>query len=134
MTDNELRKLGFYTEFTNDAEVEEMIDNLVTTIGDEIAADDSKTAVINPYRVQQMLYTCKVLKYLIRGTKAEVTCKLHEPYKSMGYISVTGVNLQFGNTDWFLKAVELSSNFEVFPKTDGTVEMNFTFHGLTRKI
>ena len=33
-----------------------------------------------------------------------------------------------------MKAVELASNFEVYPKTDGTVQMDFTFHGLTRAI
>lgn len=48
-------ELGFDTEFMSDAEVEEMLDNLVTTIGDEAAADDSQTAIINPYRIQQVL-------------------------------------------------------------------------------
>ena len=134
MTDNELKAFGFDTEFMSDAEVEEMLDNLVTTVGDEAAADDSKTAIINPYRIQQLLYTYKVLKYLTKGTKAKVSYTLHEPHKSMGYVSVVGSNLQFENTGWFLKAVELASNFEVFPKTDGIVEMNFTFHGLTRTL
>lgn len=127
-------ELGFDTEFMGDAEVEEMLDNLVTTIGDEAAADDSQTAIINPYRIQQVLYTYKVLKYLTKGTKAKVTYALHEPYKSMGVVSVVGSDLLFRNTEWFMKAVELASNFEVYPKTDGTVQMDFTFHGLTRAI
>lgn len=127
-------KLGFDTEFMSDAEVEEMLDNLVTTIGDEAAADDSQTAIINPYRIQQVLYTYKVIKYLTKGTKARVTYTLHEPYKSMGVVSVVGSDLLFRNTEWFMKAVELASNFEVYPKTDGTVQMDFTFHGLTRAI
>ena len=131
MNENEL---GFDTEFMSDAEVEEMLDNLVTTIGDEAAADDSQTAIINPYRIQQVLYTYKVLKYLTKGTKAKVTYALHEPYKSMGVVSVVGSDLLFRNTEWFMKAVELASNFEVYPKTDGTVQMDFTFHGLTRAI
>lgn len=127
-------ELGFDAEFMSDAEVEEMLDNLVTTIGDEAAADDSKTAIINPYRIQQVLYTYKVLKYLTKGTKAKVTYTLHDPYKSMGVVSVIGSDLLFRNTEWFMKAVELASNFEVYPKTDGTVQMDFTFHGLTRAI
>lgn len=127
-------ELGFDTEFTSDAEVEEMLDNLVITVGDEAAADDSQTAIINPYRIQQVLYTYKVIKYLTKGTKARVTYTLHEPYKSMGVVSVVGSDLLFRNTEWFMKAVELASNFEVYPKTDGTVQMDFTFHGLTRAI
>lgn len=128
------QELGFDTEFMSDAEVEEMLDNLVTTIGDEAAADDSQTAIINPYRIQQVLYTYKVLKYLTKGTKAKVSYELHAPYKSMGSVSIVGSDLLFRNTEWFMKAVELASNFEVYPKTDGTVQMDFTFHGLTRAI
>lgn len=131
---NELEALGFNTEFMSDADVEEMLDNLVTTVGNKAIVDDNKPAVINPERIQQLLYTYKIVKYLTKGTKAKVSYTLHEPYKSMGYVSVTGSSIQFGNTEWFLKAVELASNFEVFPKTDGTVEMNFTFHGLTKMI
>lgn len=127
-------ELGFDTEFMSDEEVEEMLDNLVTTIGDEAAADDSQTAIVNPYRIQQVLYTYKVLKYLTKGTKANVTYELHEPYKSMGSVSVVGANLLFRNAEWFMKAVELASNFEVYPKTNGAVQMNFTFHGLTRAV
>lgn len=126
--------LDFDTEFMRDDEVEEMLDNLVTTVCDEIEIEDSKTSVINPVRVQQVLYTYKVMKYLTKGTKSEVKYVLHEPFKSVGYVSVTGSNLEFRNAGWFVKAVELASNFEVFPKTNGTVEMNFTFHGITRPI
>ena len=125
------QELGFDTEFMSDAEVEETLDNLVTAIGDEAAADDSHTAIINPHRIQQVLYTYKVLKYLTKGTKAKVSYELHAPYKSMGSVSIVGSDLLFRNTKWFMKAVELASNFEVYPKTDGTVQMDFTFHGLT---
>lgn len=124
----------FNTEFMSDGEIEEMLDNLITTIGDEAAADNSKTAIINPIRVKQILYTYKVMKYLTKGTKATVKYALHQPFRSVGYVSVTGTNLVFKNAEWFVKAVELASNFEVFPKTNGTVEMNFTFHGITRTV
>ena len=127
-------ELGFDTEFMSDEEVEAMLDSLVTTVGDEAAADDSHTAIVNPYRIQQVLYTYKVLKYLAKGTKAKVTYTLHAPYKSMGSVSVVGSDMLFKNTEWFMKAVALASNFEVYPKTDGTIQMNFTFHGLTRAI
>lgn len=127
-------ELDFGTEFMSDEEVEEMLDNILTDINSEIAAEDSKTAIINPYRVQQVIYTYKLLKYITKKTDAKVTCNLYEPYKSMGMVSVVGSNLLFKNTKWFIKAVEFASNFEVYPKTDGTVQINFTFHGLTMAI
>lgn len=124
----------FSTEFSNDAEVEEMLDNIISAIGTQAESDDMENQIINPYRIQEILYTYKVLKYLTKGTKANVTYELHKPYKSMGYVSIKGKNLSFKNMKWFLKAIELASNFEAYPKTDGTVQMNFTFHGLTKII
>lgn len=124
----------FNTDFSNDAEVEEMLDGLISAVGAQAESEDMETQMINPYRIQEILYTYKVLKYLTRGSKAKVTYELHKPYKSMGYVSVSGKNLSFKNMKWFLKAVELSSNFEVYPKTNGTIQMNFTFHGLTKII
>lgn len=124
----------FNTEFASDAEVEEMLDSIVSVIGIQAELEDMETQMVNPCRIQEILYTYKVLKYLTKGSKAKVTYELHKPYKSMGYVSVEGKNLSFKNMKWFLKAVELSSNFEVYPKTNGKVQMNFTFHGLTRII
>lgn len=128
-------EFGFDTEFMTDEEVEDMLDSIVTTVAIEIVIDDNKTSVINPYKIQQVLYTYKVLKYLMKGNKgANISYELHEPYKSMGSVSVVGRNLVFRKPEWFMKAVELANNFEVYPKTDGTVQMNFTFHGLTNPI
>ena len=124
----------FENEFMSDEEVEEMIDALVTTIGEELVKEDARAAIVNPYRLQQISYTYKVLKYLTKGTGAKVSYALHTPFKSMGYVSVVGRDLLFRKPEWFMKAVSLASNFEVYPKTDGTVQMNFTFHGLTKAI
>ena len=128
-------EFGFDTEFMTDEEVEDMLDSIVTTVTTEIVIDDNKTSVINPYKIQQVLYTYKVLKYLMKGNKgAKISYELHKPYKSIGSVSVVGRNLVFRKPEWFMKAVELANNFEVYPKTDGTVQMNFTFHGLTNPI
>ena len=128
-------EFGFDTEFMTDDEVEQMLDSIVTTVAEEVVVDNSKTSIINPYKIQQVLYTYKVLKYLLKETKGtNVSYELHEPFRSMGSVSVVGKNLVFRKPEWFMKAVELANNFEVYPRTDGTVQMNFTFHGLTRPI
>lgn len=132
MSDEEL---GFDTEFMTDEEVEEMLDSIVTTVCETVAKEEDRAAIINPYRIQHVAYTYKILKYLTKGQKGvKVTYELHEPFKSMGSVSITGHELNFRKPDWFMKAVELASNFEVYPKNDGTVQLNFTFHGLTTPI
>ena len=125
-------EFDFDTEFMTDEEVEEMLDSIVLAAAEQAAAEDSKPSIINPHRIQRVLYTYKVLKYLTKdvgGTK--VSYELHEPYKSMGSVSIAGKNLVFRKPEWFMKAVELADNFEAYPKTDGTVQIDFTFHGLT---
>ena len=126
---------GFDTEFMTDEEIEQMLDSLIVTVGEAAAIDDSKTSIINPLKVQQVLCTYKVLKYLTKGINgAKVSYELYEPYRSMGSVGVTGKDLLFRKPEWFIKVVELANNFEVYPKTNGTIQMNFTFYGLTKPI
>ena len=128
------QEFDFESEYASDSEIEEAMDSLVISVANDIAQDESRTSIINPYRMQQLLYTYKVTKYLMKGTSAKVTYKLHEPYQSMGSVSVTGKDIEFKKVSWFLRAAELASNYEVYPKTDGTVCMTFTFHGITTPI
>lgn len=121
----------FEREFMTDEEVEEMLDGLLTIVGEQAKNEDDRNAIINPKKAQMVLCTYKLLKYLTKGSGAKVTYALNEPYKSMGSVSVIGKNLTFNNIKWFMAAVRMSSNFNVYPKTNGTVQMDFTFHGLT---
>ncbi len=124
-------KINFNEEFKSDADVEAALNNLVTTVAHKAQIEDNRTQIVNPVKMQHLLYTYKILKYLTKNTGTKVTYTLHEPFKSMGSVTVCGKNVVFAKPEWFVKSVELAANFEVYPKTDGTVEMNFTFHGLT---
>lgn len=124
----------FDMEFTTDEEVEEMMDSMVAYLGDQIVEDEDKISIINPMKIHQVLFTYKVLKYMMKNQDVKISYKLHEPFKSVGYVSVSGKNLIISNIDWFLQIVKYSSNMEVYPKTDGTIQLNFTFHGLTKSI
>lgn len=128
---NDFPEFDFESEYMSEDEVEEAMDTLLIALGDDVEMDESRTGVVNPYRMKQFLHTYKMMKYLTRGSSAKVTYKLHEPYQSMGSVSVTGQDIVFRKMDWFVGAAKLASNYEVYPKTDGSVCMTFTFHGLT---
>jgi hypothetical protein len=128
------QEFDFESEYASDSEIEEAMDSLVISVANDIAQDESRTSIINPYRMQHLLYTYKVMKYLMKGTSAKVTYNLHEPYQSIGSVSVTGKDIEFKKVSWFIRAAELASNYEVYPKTDGTVCMTFTFHCITTPI
>jgi hypothetical protein len=124
----------FEIEFHSDDEVWAMLDNVVVTVGEAIVADESKPAIIDPIKVQQMQFAYGVLKYLTKNTDAKLSYALHEPFKSMGSISVEGKILAFTNAEWFSRAAEFASNTEVYPLTNGKVRMTLTFHGLVRPV
>lgn len=127
-------KNEFEIEFHSDEEVWAMLDNVVVTVGEAIAVDESKPAVLNPIKIQQMQFSYGVIKYLTQNTDAKMSYALNEPFKSMGSISVEGKNLSFTNSEWFARACEFASNTEVYPLTNGKVRLTLTFHGLVRPV
>lgn len=112
-------------------DVENALDSIVDSIGKTIVTEDNLPAIINIENVKKLSNVFGIMKYLTRGTKSKVTYELHKPFKSMGSVTVTGKQILIRNPDLFLKAIKLSSNFDVYTKTNNTIEMDFTFHGLT---
>lgn len=123
---------NFDKEFTTDGEVEEALDSLIIAVGKLAEKEDNRTSIINPDRIQHVIYAHKVLKYLTADmAEVKVSCELHKPYRSMGSVNVVGKNLEFSKPKLFMRAVEIADNVDIYPKTNGTIQMDFTFHGLT---
>ena len=124
----------FETEYTTEDEVMQALDSLILSTGEAILEEDSKDAIINPLKVQQISSVYKAMKYLTRGKKVDVTYTLHEPFNSVGCVSLLGRDISFVNTDWFSKVCKVASNIDIYPRTDGKVKIDLTFHGLTKPI
>ena len=74
-------------------------------------------------------------KYLNSSVEnVKVTKHINEPFKGMGYISVTGKDIIFESPGTLATAAALASNVDIYPKTDGTVQVDFTFHGIAKKV
>ena len=43
-----ISEMDFENEFMSDEEVEEMLENLLTAVGEQAEYDDTRTAIINP--------------------------------------------------------------------------------------
>ena len=98
------------------------------------AADEEKTTVLNPMKLQQMQFAHAALKYITRDSDVEVSYKLNTPFKTMGSISVEGETLAFDKPEWFARVAEFANNMEVYPLVKNRVRLTFTFHGLTKPI
>lgn len=131
MTEN---KFDFDTEFMQDYEIEEMIDGLLLDLGNQVMESESKASIVNPNRLKQITLSYNALKYLTQKMDVKVSYMLHEPFQSVGCVSIEGKDISFCNTKLFVKICRLASNVDVYPLTNGNVKMDLTFHKLTEPI
>jgi hypothetical protein len=126
--------LDFDTKFMSDEEVEQHLDEVILSLGTGIVQEESNPSIINLARMKEILVAYKTLSYICKGTGVKVTYKLHNKFQSVGTVSIVGKTILFTKNEWFVKACRLASNIEIYPKTNGTVQINLTFYGLTKSI
>lgn len=115
-------------------ELDEVLNTLVRGISKRIKEEENKPRVIVPQRIKQMAHVYGLLKPIAEESNAKISYAMYTPFNSMGYITITGTNVLANNPALFLHAARLASNFEVVSKLNGTVDVNFTFHGLTKPV
>lgn len=112
----------------------EHLDAIMSAFGEQIEADEERTSFLNLDTKRLMTASFLAIKKAIEGKSVKMQYYLHEPYTSMGYISITGKDVYVADPKMFSAISQLASNMEVFPKTDGSIQINLTFHGLTEHI
>lgn len=120
--------------FDSEEEAMASVDEIMMEIANDISGDEAGTSVIIPERARQIETAYKSLLLIAKGKNVDVTYEMNAPYTSMGSVSITGREIIITNPVLFAKVAEMASNFEIYPKTNGTVQMNFTFHNITRKV
>lgn len=125
---------GFDKTFLTDEDLEQSMDDFIEAISQELEDEEWNTTVLDIQKSKQIQFAYSVLKYLTRGSDAVVSHKLHEPFKTMGSVSVEGKSIEFYQPEWFARVAEFASNTEVYPLAKNRVRLTFTFHGLTKSI
>lgn len=105
-------------------------DRIIKHVGDLLELEDLAQREVNDERVAEVKATFDEVKDLF-GKGVKVTLRLHEPYKSMGCITFVGKELIPLDIARFVSMCKGVSNIECYPRTDGTVQLNMTYHGLT---
>lgn len=121
--------IDFDAEFSSESDLEKFID----TVLNEVTNDENGISVIVHERAEQIRAAHKALEMIAHGDNVCVTYDMNSPYTSMGAVSVVGKDIIITNPKLFSALIKIASNFEIYQKTDGTVQMDFTFHNLTRK-
>lgn len=117
-----------------DSDQRSELDNLIDALAKKIAEDESGVSVADSQRVQCVELVHEAMKHIVNGVGIEILCEMNEPYTSMGAVSVIGKEIVITDTKVFAMAARLANNVEVYPKVDGTTQINLTFHHLTRKV
>lgn len=125
---------GFDKTFLTDEDLEQSMDDFIEVISQELEAEEWNTTMLDFQKSKQIQFAYSVLKYLTRGSDAVVSYKLHEPFKTMGSVSIEGKSIEFYQPEWFARVAEFASNTEVYPLAKNRVRLTFTFHGLTKSI
>ena len=86
---------GFDKTFLTDEDLEQSMDDFIEAISQELEDEEWNTTVLDIQKSKQIQFAYSVLKYLTRGSDAVVSYKLHEPFKTMGSVSVEANLLSF---------------------------------------
>lgn len=113
------------------------LDALIQRIAAKAESENNRTQIVNPKRVTEFLDAYKELSTVAKALKLSIDYKLHEPYMSMGVISITGKSFKIKNTEFwdltktFSEAANTASNIDIYPMSNGQIKVDITFHGLT---
>ena len=66
--------------------------------------------------------------------KSNIKYEIGEPLSSMAVITIIGKPIAITNPELFARAISIADNFEVYPKTNGSVQMNLAFYNVARRV
>ena len=126
--------VDFNAELENDRKAEKEMDELLDAIREVAKNMDhgDGVSVINPLKVKEVEAAYKMIKCSVGGS-AVISYKLNKPVMGMAAVNITGKDIVIKDPDKFVQAVSLATNLDMYPKLDGTVEIDLTFHNLLFK-
>lgn len=120
--------------FLNDEEAEAAINETIEEVAEAIQAEEQGIIFTNPRKMKDLMVVYKLMKYITSGKRLKITYEINKPYKTMAFISIIGKDLKFSHPQWFVMATKIASNVDIFPRVDGTVQIDFTFNGFANRI
>ena len=120
--------------FLNDEEAEAAINETIEEVAEAIQAEEQGIIFTNPRKMKDLMVVYKLMKSITSGKRLKITYEINKPYKPMAFVSIIGKDLKFSHPQWFVMATKIASNVDIFPRVDGTVQIDFTFNGFANRI
>lgn len=120
--------------FMNDEEAEAAINETIEEVAQAIQTEEQGIIFTNPRKMKDLMVVYKLMKYITSGKRLKITYEINKPYKTMAFVSIVGKDLKFSHPQWFVMVTKIASNVDIFPRVDGTVQIDFTFNGFANRI
>jgi len=117
-----------------DLEEDEELDEFILNLGRIILEDEYQPHKDDPERIELVKKCYEGLKYAVTGKTIKLIYGLHNPFPSSGYISIIGEDVVIVNPYLFASICTAADYFNIYSRIDGKIQMDFGFHGLTRKL
>ena len=114
--------------------LDDELDAFLMELGKRVMEEESVPQVLNLTRYEHVRFVYHVAKMFAEGNGVEVTYSLHDPFNSMGCVTIEGEDIEFNKMKWFCRMGEFADNVDIYPLTNGKIRMTLTFHGLTKPI
>ncbi|MCD7821037.1 MAG: hypothetical protein LUG64_02370 [Clostridiales bacterium] len=85
-----------------------------------------KAKPLSKKRQEQMGYVGQLLTLIIKGKNLKFTAERRRPIS--GFIEINGDTISITKPAMFAQAMQVVTNLDVYPKTDGTVEFDLAFY------
>jgi len=95
-----------------------------------------KAWVINPNRKREVEETYRGIKKLVleQDPNATVSCTMKEINNGTVYVNINTYWLTIRETKEFAELIKKANNFEIYPRTDETIQLNIAFHGVYKML
>ena len=117
-------------QYPSENEVREFLKSAI----DAVNQNESGISITNRDRMTEFSLCCDAMKAIFLNQNALIKCTPHDQFASVGTISITVPKLTIDVPDLFAKAAGFASNYEIYPKLDGSIVLELIFYNLTTKV
>ena len=111
---------------------DEEFDRFINSIRDVIEEEQIGEFVRDDKKTQIVEVTMKYLKKIVDCDR--IFCKYDTPFQGSADIIIIGREITVKNPVVFGELLKYSQVSEMYPKTDGTVQVAITYYGTSRKV
>ncbi len=127
---DEFGEEGFDEEEGEEEEEEEELDPILIALGELLKRADERDHIVVPGRVREVMQAYHRIKKLFWQKNLNIEVAINRPSKTMGYIRINGAKACITATEEFADILSGATNFEIYPKLDGTFDLSLTYYGL----